>query len=56
MPWTSWPRWVRILIAIAIVIIVIILLALIISWAGGGDWHINLGRFHWDIGVTKGST
>jgi len=46
------PRW---LITLLIIIIVIILLAIIIGALGGFDWHVGIGHFHWDIGVTKGT-
>jgi len=44
------PHW---LITLCIVIIVIIILAIIIAALGGFDWHLMIGHFHWDIGVTK---
>jgi len=44
------PRW---LVTLAIVIIVIIILAIIIAALGGFNWNLQVGHFHWDIGVSK---
>jgi hypothetical protein len=46
----SSPGW---LITLVISIIVILILALVVGALGGFDWHIVIGHFHWDIGVTK---
>lgn len=45
------PRW---LVTLLIVIVVIIVAAIIVAALGGFDWHIVIGHFHWDVGVTKG--
>jgi len=46
------PRW---LIILVIILVVIIVAAIIISALGGFDWHVDIGHFHWDVGVTKGA-
>jgi len=46
------PRW---LITLLIIIVVIILLAIIVGALGGFDWHVIIGHFHWDVGVSKGA-
>ena len=48
------PAIVRLLLWVLIILIAIIILALIIHALapGGVDWHLNIGYFHWDIGVT----
>ena len=49
----SWiPGW---LLTLCVVIVVIIILAIIVSALGGFDWHLAIGHFHWDVGVTKGA-
>lgn len=44
------PHW---LITLLIVIVVIILLAIVVSALGGFDWTVQVGHFHWDIGVRR---
>ncbi len=44
------PRW---LVTLLIIIVVIILLAIVIGALGGFDWTVQVGHFHWDIGVKK---
>jgi hypothetical protein len=46
------PGW---LVTLLIVIIVIIIFAVIVSALGGFNWVLQIGHFHWDIGVTKGA-
>lgn len=46
------PRW---LVVVLIVVIAVFILALIIGALGGFDWTVNIGHFHWNIGVTKGT-
>jgi hypothetical protein len=48
----SLPRLVRWLIWLLIAVAVIILLAWILHLAGGADWRIKVGHFHWNVGVT----
>ena len=44
------PHW---LITLLIVVVVVILLAIVVSALGGFDWTVQVGHFHWDIGVRK---
>jgi cytochrome b561 len=44
------PHW---LVTLLIVIVVIILLAIVVSALGGFDWTVQVGHFHWDIGVRR---
>lgn len=44
------PDW---LIVLCVIIIVIIILALVIAALGGFDWNLQIGHFHWNIGVRK---
>jgi hypothetical protein len=46
------PAILRFLIYLLVVVFVIIFLAWILHGAGGFDWHLGVGHFHWDIGVT----
>ena len=44
------PHW---LITLLIVVVAIILLAIVIGALGGFDWTVQVGHFHWDIGVRR---
>jgi len=46
------PSW---LITMLVIVIVVFVLALIIGALGGFDWHVMIGHFHWDIGVSRGA-
>lgn len=46
------PRWP---ITLLVVVIVIIVLALLVGALGGFVWHLQIGHFHWDVGVRKGA-
>jgi hypothetical protein len=44
------PAW---LVRLLVVVVVIILLAIVVGALGGFDWTVQVGHFHWDIGVRK---